>query len=94
MLQSTVSSSRRGPRPGDWDPTSPKITGAPHLYAPAPRSVPSLGGLQEREDDADSNVQDGLRSELGEMQVSTFKPNGALGRVRVVWRRMLRGLWG
>lgn len=76
-IQSSISGTPRR-KPSDWDPTSPKITGAAHLYAPSPRNgngngnVPpsNLGGVQEHDEDADSNVQDGLRSELGEMQVS------------------------
>lgn len=67
-------------KPSDWDPTSPKITGAPHLFAPSPKngsvtqglddlagSPVSYGGVgkQQKEDDLDSNVQEGLRSELG-----------------------------
>lgn len=74
-------SSHRSRRPADWDPTSPKITGGPHLHAPTPRNgngSPRLDNLnyagspapfanELRDDDADSNVQDGLRSELGDL---------------------------
>lgn len=77
------SSARPAKKPSDWDPISPKVTGAPNLYAPSPKSGSLNQGLddlagspvsysgvngarQERDDDLDSNVQQGMRSELGE----------------------------
>jgi hypothetical protein len=66
----------------NWNPSSPKITGTPNIYAPSPKngsvnhglddlanSRVSYGGAangeKEHDDDLDSNVQDGVRSELG-----------------------------
>lgn len=75
------SSTRPTKKPSDWDPISPKVTGAPNLYAPSPKNGSLNQGLdelagspvsysgvnkQERDDDLDSNVQQGMRSELGE----------------------------
>jgi hypothetical protein len=84
---SDVGSQRSGSRPvkkpSDWDPSSPKITGAPNLYTPSPKNGSLNQGLDElagspvsysgvngekqvKDEDLDSNVQQGMRSELGE----------------------------
>lgn len=82
-IASQLTNTRPAKKPSDWDPTSPKITGSPKIYAPSPKngsvnhgldelagSRVSYGGVngakQQQDDDLDSNVQDGVRSELGE----------------------------
>jgi hypothetical protein len=81
-IASQLTNTHPAKKPTDWDPTSPKITGAPNVYAPSPKngsvnqglddlaaSRVSYGGVnggkQQRDDDVDSNVQDGMRSDLG-----------------------------
>jgi hypothetical protein len=80
-IASQLTNTRPAKKPADWDPTSPKITGSPKVYAPSPKNgsvsqgLDELagshvtygvnGGQQQHDDDLDSNVQEGIRSELG-----------------------------
>jgi len=81
-IASQLTNTRPSRKPSDWDPTPPKITGSPKLFAPSPKNGSANHGLEElagspvsyggvngaksqRDEDLDSNVQEGMRSELG-----------------------------
>lgn len=67
-------------KPTDWE-TSPKVAASPLVYAPSPKKGSASQGLDDlagshvsyggksgkpqQDDDMDSNIQDGLRSEFG-----------------------------
>jgi hypothetical protein len=82
-IASQLTNTRPTKKPSDWDPTSPKITGSPKVFAPSPKNGSIHQGLDDlaasrvsydgvnggklpQEEDSDSNVQEGVRSELGE----------------------------
>lgn len=70
-------------KPTDWR-TSPKVATAPLVYSPSPKKGSNSQGLEDlagshlsydarsgkqQDDDMDSNMQDGLRSEFGDETV-------------------------